>query len=182
MAENVLNRQFHADVLNEKWVTDVSCFKYGSGDDETKGKLYLSVILDLCDKRPVAYAYSNQNDNVLVFNTFDKALAANPGATPIFHSDRGYQYTSKDFHQRILNAGMTQSMSRVAHCLDNGPMEGFWGLMKREMYYTRKFKTKDDLISVIEEYLDYYTNRRVQRRLGVMTPSEYHEAKLREAA
>ncbi len=183
IAENVLNREFHANVLNEKWVTDVSEFKYGTGEDKAKGKIYLSVILDLCDRRPVAYVYSDHNDNPLVFRTFDKALPAkNPGATPIFHSDRGYQYTSKEFRQKIINAGMTQSMSRVAHCIDNGPMEGFWGVMKREMYYTRKFRTKDDLIQAIEKYLDYYTTKRVQRNLGVLTPSEYHKMKLLDAA
>ena len=128
IAENVLNREFHADALNEKWVTDVSEFKYGTGEDKAKGKIYLSVILDLCDRRPVAYVYSDHNDNPLVFRTFDKALSENPGAKPIFHSDRGYQYTSKEFRQKIVNAGMTQSMSRVAHCIDNGPMEGFWGV------------------------------------------------------
>ena len=182
IAENVLNREFHSDKINEKWVTDVSVFKYGTGEDERKGKIYLSVILDLCDKRPVSYAYSQYNDNSLVFETFDKAIEANPGATPIFHSDRGYQYTSKEFRQKIVNTGMTQSMSRIAHCLDNGPMEGFWGVMKREMYYGHKFSTKDKLIQAIEEYMIYYTSKRVQRKLGVLTPLEYHELKLLEAA
>ena len=62
---------------------------------------------------------------------------------PVFHSDRGYQYTSKTFQRKIVDAGMTQSMSRVGRCIDNGPMEGFWGIMKREMYYGRKYKTKE---------------------------------------
>ena len=117
-----------------------------------------------------------------MFDTFDKAIAANPGATPLFHSDRGYQYTSKSFRQRILDAGMTQSMSRVAKCIDNGPMEGFWGIMKREMYYGKKYRTKEELISAIENYIDYYKNRRVQRNLGVLTPMEFHEQKLKKAA
>ena len=77
---------------------------------------------------------------------------------------------------------MTQSMSRVAHCIDNGPMEGFWGVMKREMYYGRKCKTKDELIQSIEGYMNYYTIKRVQRNLGVLTPMEYHDMKLLEAA
>lgn len=76
---------------------------------------------------------------------------------------------------------MTQSMSRVAHCTDNGPMEGFWGIMKREMYYGKKYKTKDDLLRAIEEYIDYYTNRHVQRKLDLLTPMEYHE-RLKSAA
>ena len=81
-----------------------------------------------------------------------------------------------------LDAGMTQSMSRVARCIDNGPMEGFWGLMKREMYYGKKYRTKEDLISAIEAYMDYYTNKRVQRNLGVLTPMEFHEQKLKKVA
>lgn len=69
-------------------------------------------------------------------------------------------------------------MSRVARCIDNGPMEGFWGIMKREMYYGKKYKTRDELIKAIEEYIDYYTNRRVQRKLCVLTPQEYYEKQL----
>ena len=123
-----------------------------------------------------------QYNNPLVFDTFDKAVATNPGATPLLHSDRGYQYTSKAFRRRILAAGMTQSMSRVAKCIDNGPMEGFWGLMKREMYYGKKYKTKEELMLAIEKYIDYYTNKRVQRNLGVLTPLEFHEQKLENVA
>ena len=177
VAENILNREFKAERPNEKWVTDVSVFKYGVGT-ENVGKIYLSAIIDLCDKRPVSYVISDHNDNPLVFDTFDAAIAANPDAHPLFHSDRGYQYTSNDFRQRIIKAGMTQSMSRVARCIDNGAMEGFWGLMKREMYYTRKYQTKDELMKAIYSYMDYYTNGRVQRKLGVLTPMEYHEQML----
>ena len=123
-----------------------------------------------------------QYNNPLVFDTFDKAVATNPGATPLLHSDRGYQYTSKAFRRRILAAGMTQSMSRVARCIDNGPMEGFWGLMKQEMYYGKKYKTKEELMLAIEKYIDYYTNKRVQRNLEVLTPLEFHEQKLENVA
>lgn len=177
VAENVLNREFHADRPNEKWVTDVTEFKYGIGN-EYYGKIYLSAIIDLCDKRPVSYIVSDHNDNPLVLDTFDAAVEANPNAHPLFHSDRGYQYTSNDFRQRILKAEMTQSMSRVARCIDNGPMEGFWGIMKREMYYTKKYQTKEALIEAIHRYMYYYTNKRVQRRLNVLTPFEYHEKML----
>lgn len=180
VAENVLARNFKADKPNEKWVTDVTEFKYETSIDHTH-KLYLSAILDLCDRRPVAFVIGNHNDNPLVFDTFDKALAVNPDAHPLFHSDRGYQYTSKEFRKKILDAGMTQSMSRVAHCTDNGPMEGFWGIMKREMYYRRKFHSRDELVAAITEYMDYYTNKRTQRKLGILTPMEYHEKMLQAA-
>lgn len=170
---NILNREFSAKRPNEKWVTDVTEFKYGTGDNTHK--LYLSVVLDLCDRRPVAYVISEHNNNPLVFDTFDMALAANPGAQPIFHSDRGFQYTSRNFQKKLEDSGMVQSMSRVAHCTDNGPMEGFWGILKREMYYRRKFRTKEELVKAITEYMDYYTYGRPQRKLGVLTPMEYHE-------
>lgn len=117
--------------MGYKRIRDTLAHVHNINVNDKKGKIYLSVILVLCGKRPVAYEYSDHNDNPLVFNTFDKALAANPGATPLFHSDRGYQYTSKTFRQKIVDAGMTQSMSRVARCIDNGPMKGFWGIMKR---------------------------------------------------
>lgn len=90
VAENILNREFNAEQPNEKWVTDVSEFKYGIGTKNV-GKIYLSAIIDLCDKRPVSYVISDHNDNPLVFDTFDAAVAANPDAHPLFHSDRGYQ-------------------------------------------------------------------------------------------
>ncbi len=142
---------------------------------ETAGKIYLSAIIDLCDKRPVSYIISDHNDNPLVFDTFDYAIKENPDIHPLFHSDRGYQYTSNDFRQRIVKAGMRKSMSRVARCIDNGPMEGFWGLMKREMYYTKKYAAKEELIAAIHHYMNYYTNKRVRRKLGILTPTEYHQ-------
>ena len=173
IAKNFLHREFHADKPNEKWLTDVTEFKYYIGVEVHK--IYLSAIIDLCDKRPVSYVISDHNDNPLVFETFDIAVKENPDAHPLFHSDRGYQYTSNDFRQRIIEAGMLQSMSRVAHCIDNGPMEGFWGLMKREMYYTKKYQTKKEMITAIHKYMNYYTNKRVQRKLNVLTPKEYHD-------
>jgi len=70
---------------------------------------------------------------------------------------------------------MVQSMSRVGKCIDNGPMEGFWGILKRECYYGRKFTDRETLIQTIENYIHYYNTRRLQRRLGVLTPMEKHE-------
>ena len=116
----------------------------------------------------------NHNDNPLVMDTFDAAVALEPDAHPLFHSDRGFQYTSKQFYSRLKEHHMKQSMSRVAYCIDNGPMEGFWGILKRERYYSRRFTSRDELVSMIENYIAYYNNRRVQRNLGVLTPMEKH--------
>ena len=172
VAENILHRQFHADKPNEKWLTDVTEFKWYEGI--TVHKLYLSAILDLYDRRIVSYVLSEHNDNPLVYKTFDKAVKANPDAHPLFHSDRGFQYTGRAFHHKLQQAGMTQSMSRVGKCIDNGPMEGFWGILKRERYYGRRFTGKRELVQMIESYIRYYNTRRVQRTLGILTPMEKH--------
>lgn len=170
VAENLLNRNFHADKPNEKWLTDVTEFKWHEGIEVHK--VYLSAILDLYDRRIVAYVIGDRNDNPLVFKTFDQAVKANPNAHPLFHSDRGFQYTSRAFHHRLKKAGMQQSMSRVAKCIDNGPMEGFWGILKRERYYGNRFTSKKELVDMIENYIAYYNNDRVQRNLGILTPME----------
>lgn len=174
LAENILDRDFHAEKPNEKWLTDVTEFKWYEkvGNEWVKRKVYLSAILDLYDRRIVSYVIRNSNDNPLVYDTFDRAVKANPNAHPIFHSDRGFQYTNRVFHQKLESAGMTQSMSRVAHCIDNGPMEGFWGILKRERYYGRRFTNREELVKMIDDYIVYYNNRRLQRNLGVLTPME----------
>ena len=100
--------------------------------------------------------------------------AANPNAHPLFHSDRGFQYTNRIFYNKLKAAKVKQSMSRVAKCIDNGPMEGFWGILKRERYYGKRFTSREELVSMIENYITYYNNRRVQRNLGVLTPMEKH--------
>ena len=69
---------------------------------------------------------------------------------------------------------MKQSMSRVGKCIDNGPMEGFWGILKRERYYGRRFTSREELVGMIEDYITYYNSRRLQRNLGVLTPMEKH--------
>ena len=175
-AENVLDRKFHAEVPNEKWLTDVTEFKWYEGIETHK--IYLSAILDLCDRGIVSYMLRDSNDNKLVFDTFDLAIERNPDAKPIFHSDRGFQYTNSVFHQKLVDRGMVQSMSRVAHCIDNGPMEGFWGILKRECYYGRRFTSRESLVQTIERYIDYYNNQRIQRNLGILTPMEMRAMKL----
>lgn len=173
-AENVLNREFYADAPNEKWLTDVTEFKYYIGPEIRK--LYLSAILDLYDKRIVACKIGDSNNNQLVFDNFDEAVALNPDAHPLFHSDRGFQYTSIKFYSKLQAAKMRQSMSRVGRCIDNGPVESFWGMLKSEMYYLQRFTDRDELILAIENYIHFYNNIRYQRRLRCMTPMEFHYA------
>jgi transposase InsO family protein len=167
VAENLLHREFTAEESNEKWLTDVTEFKYGNGQ-----KAYLSAILDLHDKSIVAYVLGHSNNNSLVFKTLDLALQAAPGSTPMLHSDRGFQYTSWGFKKRLESHGLTQSMSRVGKCIDNGPMEGFWGTLKCEKYYLHKYQTLEDLTKDIDNYIYFYNYERLQAKLNSLSPME----------
>lgn len=172
-AENKLNREFYAKKPNEKWLTDVTEFKILNGQ-----KAYLSAIFDLADKSIVSYVVGHSNNNQLVFDTFDLAVIANPYAKPLFHSDRGFQYTNRTFKAKLDKINATQSMSRVSRCIDNGPMEGFWGTLKCEMYYLHKFYTYEELKQAIDEYIVFYNTKRLQKNLKGLTPIEYRNQTL----
>lgn len=167
IAENILNRNFSAKKPNQKWLTDVTEFKHG-----VSGKAYLSAILDLGDNSIVSYVLGHSNNNALVFKTFNLALEENPGAKPLFHSDRGFQYTSRAFRSMLDEAGCVQSMSRVSRCIDNGPMEGFWGTLKSEMYYLNKFDSYEALEDAVKEYIYFYNNKRYQEKYKGLAPLE----------
>ena len=168
VGENILARQFTAEYPNQKWCTDVTEFQVPG----ERKKLYLSAIMDLYDSSIVSYKLSNSNNNRLVFDTFNRAVELNPYATPIFHSDRGFQYTSKIFKMMLDANGMIQSMSRVGKCIDNGPMEAFWGTLKSEMFYGIHFKDESALREAIDKYIFDYNNWRLQKKLGT-TPNQY---------
>lgn len=168
MAENKLSRDFYATAPNQKWSTDVTESKIPGG----KGKLYLSMILDLYDRYPVSYVISSRNGNRLVFRTFDKAIAANPDARPIFHSDRGYQYTGRVFQEKLKARQMEPSMSRAGHCIDNGPTEGLWGIIKSEMYQMYEITDEASLKHAIRDYMRFYSGERPQERYHCKTPLE----------
>lgn len=167
-AENMLNREFKASAINEKWLTDVTELKYGKD-----GRMYLSAILDLKDKSIVSYNVGTKNDFELVFRTFDTAIEKYPEARPLLHSDRGSQYTSKQYRAKLEKQGIRQSMSRVGRCIDNGPMEAFWGMLKTEMYYLQNFSDYDSLKASVDRYIHFYNHQRYQTGLGGLAPLEY---------
>lgn len=179
IADNILNREFSAEKPNKKWVTDVTEFKYGSFK-----KMYLSAILDLYDGSVISYVLGRANNNSLVFQTFEQAIQLldedylnNDNISDedrlLIHSDRGYQYTSNGFKKLIDKANMRHSMSRVGKCIDNGPMEAFWGTLKCEKYYLNKFTTFEDLKAAIDDYIHFYNHERYQEKLNGLSPAEY---------
>lgn len=167
---NKLNRNFQASRPNEKWLTDVTEFV-----DATGRKAFLSAVFDLYDKSIIHYEISPFNNNPLVFQTMEQALRACPGAQPMIHSDRGFQYTSRGFQAIVETHGLNHSMSRVSRCLDNGPMEGFFGTLKCEEYYLPDsfYGTYEDLVKAIRRYIRFYNHQRYQEHLSGLTPIEY---------
>lgn len=168
VTENVLNRNFEAEAPNDKWVTDVTEFKYGNGQ-----KAYLSAIKDLHDKSIVAYVLGHSNNNSLVFKTLELALQAAPENHPLLHIDRGFQYTSLHFKEMLDEEKLTQSMSRVGCCIDNGPMESFWGTLKCKKYYLHTYRTFAELQQDIDDYIHFYNNERFQAKLNGLSPIEF---------
>lgn len=135
-------------------------------------KLYLSAILALYDSYPAAYVIGTQNDHRLVFRTFNKALAANPKAKPLFHSDRGFQYTNKVFQRKLKEHEMAQSISRVGHYIDNGTTKGFWKIVKTEMYQMYEITDESSLKFAITDYIRFYSAERPQDRYHCKIPRE----------
>ncbi|WCF11067.1 IS3 family transposase [Paenibacillus thiaminolyticus] len=168
VAENVMNREFQADSPNSKWCTDVTELKYGNGR-----KAYLSAIVDVYDNSIVSWMLSHSNNNKLVMDTVKKAYRRNPGVTPLLHSDRGFQYTSYKYNRLQMKYGFIKSMSRVGRCLDNQPIERFWGTFKAESFYLTKHDTYEDVLKDVRNYIRYYNNYRYTERLNGLSPNEY---------
>ena len=171
VAENVMNRNFNAHSPNTKWCTDVTELKYGNGR-----KAYLSAIIDVYDNSIVSWILSHSNNNKLVMDTLKKAYKKNPGVTPLLQSDRGFQYTSHEYNRLHIKYRFMKSMSRVSRCLDNQPIERFWGIYKSESYYLTKYDTYEDVLKDVNEYIRYYNNYRYTECLGGLSPNEYRRA------
>ena len=170
VAENVLNRKFVAKKPNQKWCTDVTELRYGNGR-----KAYLSAIIDLYDHSIVSWELGHSNNNLLVMNTIKKAMDKNSGVRPLLHSDRGFQYTSYDYKKLETTYKFTKSMSRVGRCLDNQPIEHFWGTFKEEKFYQESYQNFEDLKKSVGEYMRYYNNYRYSEALDELSPNEFRK-------
>lgn len=165
---NLLNRDFQADRPNQKWTTDITEFSLFSR------KLYLSPVLDMYNGEIVSYEISEHPVLVQVTNMLRKAFAQIPDNTQlIFHSDQGWQYQHKSYQKMLSDKGIHQSMSRKGNCLDNSVMENFFGLLKSELLYLQDFESIEDFRMKLEEYIDYYNNRRIKGKLKGMSPVEF---------
>lgn len=167
-APNLLERNFEAKGPNEKWVTDITEFHlFGH-------KLYLSPILDLYNGEIVSYVLSDHPRFSQVATMLENAFKKIPDGTGlILHSDQGWQYRMNAYHEALIAKGIRQSMSRKGNCLDNAVMENFFGHLKSELLYNQTFYSLDHFIKELHEYMWYYNNERIKKKLDYMTPIEF---------
>lgn len=163
-------RNFKTERCNEIWSTDVSEFHIAAG------KLYLSPILDLHNREIVSYNISTSPNYEQIKDMLAKAFNKYKDLKGlILTSDQGWQYQMQDYHKALEEKGIIQSMSRKGNCLDNSPMENFFGKMKNEMFYGYEytFNTLEELKKEMENYISYYNNQRITTKLKGLTPVEY---------
>jgi putative transposase len=167
---NEMDRQFHAELPNQKWVTDVTEFK-------VKGmKLYLSPIMDLYNGEIVAYQMKRRPVFDLVGQMLDQAIQKlSPEDRPMIHSDQGWQYQHEKYRHKLQARALKQSMSRRGNCLDNAAMESFFGTLKSEFFYLNSFDSIDSLEAGLVEYIRYYNEDRVKLKLKGLSPVKYRE-------
>ena len=168
IAPNVIERNFVAASPNRKWATDVTQIKIGSS------KLYLSPILDMYNGEIISYNISDSPNLEQVYDMLDKAFDKFDNLDGlILHSDQGWQYQHFGYRNRLEKRNIIQSMSRKGNCLDNSMMENFFGIMKSELLYAEKFDSPETFIKALEDYIEYYNNKRIKYRLKGKSPVEY---------
>ncbi|UBO72397.1 IS3 family transposase [Aeromonas rivuli] len=168
IAPNLLQRDFHADAPNQKWVTDVTEFNL-------KGqKLYLSPVLDLYNSEIIAWQMATHQGMRLVDKMLDDALATlGPTDAPVLHSDQGWQYQMASYQTRLSSRDVKQSMSRKGNCLDNAVVENFFGLLKSECWFNEEYEDTEQLKRVVDEYIHYYNHERIKVKLNGLSPVQY---------
>ena len=168
VAANTLNRQFEAQKPFEKLVTDVTEFNV------CNEKIYLSPVMDLFNREIVAHNISRSPSFAQTRAMLEKLFEKLPeGATPLMHSDQGWQYQMREYQSMLKEHNITQSMSRKGNCLDNSVMENFFGRLKTEMFIGENFSSVEDFQQKLEEYICYFNNERVSLKLKGMSPVQY---------
>lgn len=180
IADNLVNRRFHAERPNTLWSTDVTEFIMTTCDC----KVYLSPIKDFCDGSIVSHSCSTTPDMRLVMSMLDEALDNNPCLSGlVFHSDQGWPYQNRKWTSRLESRGITQSMSRKGNCLDNSKMETFFSTIKKAIWFGQenRYRKPEDLIAAIDDYIDWYNKERIQLKLGGLSPLQFREQAFRMA-
>jgi transposase InsO family protein len=166
---NVLEQDFTAEKPNQKWVGDITYL------ETTTGFEYLATVIDLYSRRMVGYAFSSTLETSIVMQALDMAVRQRkPPPGLIFHSDRGCQYTSQLFRDRLRLTQITQSMSKTGCCYDNAVAESFFHSLKVEWIHGHGLRDRESIRSAIFFYIERYYNRvRRHSSLGYLSPMEF---------
>lgn len=171
--DNIINRDFHAEQPNTKWLTDITEFAIPAG------KVYLSPVIDCFDGMVVKWNIGTTPDSILVNKMLEDAIGTLlPSEHPLVHTDRGCHYRWTGWIERMQAAGLTRSMSKKGCSPDNAACEGFFGRLKNEMFYGRSWVgvSMDDFINEINSYIEWYNTKRIKQSLGYMSPAEYRHS------
>jgi putative transposase len=171
--ENIINRNFHADAPNKKWLTDITEFNIPAG------KVYLSPIIDCFDGMVVSWTIGTSPDAELVNTMLDGAICSlSGGEHPIVHTDRGCHYRWPGWISKMENAGLIRSMSKKACTPDNSACEGFFGRLKNEMFYGRSWQgvSVEQFINELDSYIIWYNEKRIKMSLGALSPIDYRRS------
>ncbi|WP_249365710.1 IS3 family transposase [Cytobacillus citreus] len=170
ISENVLNRQFKADKPNQSWVTDITYIP------TNEGWLYLASVMDLYSRKIVGWSMDKTMTKELVMNALKMAYhRQKPGNGLIHHSDRGVQYASTEYQKLLKQYQMIGSMSRKGNCYDNACIESFHGILKRELVYQTRYRTRNEARKSIFEYIEFfYNSKRIHSTLDYHTPNELY--------
>ena len=171
--DNIINRDFHAEQPNTKWLTDITEFAIPAG------KVYLSPVIDCFDGMVVKWNIGTTPDSILVNKMLEDAIGTLlPSEHPLVHTDRGCHYRWTGWIERMQAAGLTRSMSNKGCSPDNAACEGFFGRLKNEMFYGRSWVgvSMDDFINEINSYIEWYNTKRIKQSLGYMSPAEYRHS------
>jgi len=165
---NVLGRRFKQDIPGKVLCTDITYLYYGQGR-----KAYLSAVKDVASKELVSWKISNNLSMKFVLDTLDE-LKNNRTLSDktIIHSDQGFHYTNPEYIQRVKSLNLVQSMSRKGNCIDNAPIESFFGHLKDNINY-KKAETFNELSDMVNNFMEYYNNQRYQWEIKKMTPVQY---------
>ncbi|KIL47820.1 mobile element protein [Jeotgalibacillus campisalis] len=170
VCSNLLNRQFEQDEPGKVFVTDITYLPNRSGQ-----MAYLSCVKDVATREISAYEVTTSISMDIVYNTLRKlkeSLDGNIHPESMIHSDQGFHYTHPEYQRQVKEMGLTQSMSRRGNCLDNAPIESFFGHFKDDVDF-KQATSLSELKSLIDTYMDYYNGSRKQWNLKKMTPAQY---------
>jgi len=169
ISPNILKQNFTVDTPNQVWVSDITYIRTGQGFG------YLCAIKDLYDETIIGWSFENHMRVDLVLDALRKAVFnRHVSGELVFHSDRGVQYASEEFRKELNSLKIKQSMSRKGNCYDNAPMESFFGRLKVEEVYRKKYKTFNEARRNLFDYIEgFYNRKRKHSKLKYLSPIEF---------